>query len=47
MYTVEKTGVIRPDQTLEIMMMKVDPEVMDMFTQAYGLTAKQLTLVSK
>lgn len=45
-YTVEKTGVIRPDQTLEIMMMKVDPEVMDMFTQAYGLTAKQLTLKS-
>jgi S-adenosylmethionine decarboxylase len=43
LYTMDSVGIVQPDQTLEILMTQVDPSVMSMFTQEYGLTAEQLT----
>ncbi|ESO10347.1 hypothetical protein HELRODRAFT_186277 [Helobdella robusta] len=42
-YTLDRFNITEPDQTLEIMMMDVNQDVMNMFTQSYGLTASQLT----
>lgn len=43
LFTIDNIGVCHPDQTLEIIMTKIDPNVMAMFTQDYGLTAAELT----
>jgi len=43
LYTTDMIGVSQPDQTLELLMLEVNADVMDMFTQSYGLTAAELT----
>lgn len=43
LYTLDLIGVVKPDQTLEVIMTKVDRDVMSMFYQSYGLSADQLT----
>jgi S-adenosylmethionine decarboxylase len=43
LFTIDMVGVSQPDQTLELIMVEVDQDVMNMFTQDYGLTASELT----
>jgi len=43
LYTTDMIGVSQPDQTLELLMLEVNTDVMSMFTQSYGLTASELT----
>lgn len=43
LFTIDMIGVSQPDQTLELLMVDIDTDVMNMFTRDYGLTAAELT----
>jgi len=46
MYTIDSSGMIEADQTLELLMQDLDPNVMDIFTKDVSVSAKHATEVS-